>query len=185
MATMGVIVTEMALCLILALLTGALFAYLYAKASAKSYYEDKIDALQELCESKRKEADRVKEQYGKLEIKNAELEEEAERCEELLVKCREKEEEMLTQLDVIAQENESLQQKLNNLDPHANSHEAVVEELNKLKKLLNEKDTGLTAKIKEDLTEDLNRAEEMLKEGVGTGKIASFLQSLFGKFKAD
>ena len=183
MATMGVIVTEMALCLLAALGIGAFFAYFYAKSSAKAYYEDKIDALQELCESKRKEAEAIKEQYLKLEIESAKNEEEAKRCEALLVACREKEEALLTQLDLIAQENASLQQKLDTLDPDSSGHEVLAKEIAELKKMLDVKHTDLTAKIKDELMEDLTKAEKMLKEGVKTGKITSFIQTILGKIR--
>ena len=186
MATMGVIVTEMILCLLVALLIGALFGYLYGRSSTRERYENKIDALQELCESKRKESEAIKERFGKLEIENAKLEEEAQRCEELLVECREKEEEMLRQIDVIVQENESLQQKLSYVtekEEDEGERTSLLEEIGTIKKLLEEHSAQISSEVREEIVEELSKAEKMVREGAKKGKIGLTLQSLFGKIK--
>jgi uncharacterized membrane protein YraQ (UPF0718 family) len=185
MAVMGVIVTEMVFCLVAALAIGALFAYFYAKASARAFYEDKIDALQELCESKREEAEKIKALYSKLEIENARLDEEAVRCEELLTQCRENEEELLAQLDVIAQENASLQEKMRYSQSAQSDVSGLIEQISALKKSIEQKNGDLDENIKAEVTRDLDEAEQMLREGKKHSKITALMQMILGKIKPD
>jgi len=68
MSEMEIIITKMVLCLLGALLIGLFFGYLYTKRKIKEIYEDKIDALEELCEANKAESKELKNKYGSMEI---------------------------------------------------------------------------------------------------------------------
>lgn len=189
MSTTEIIITEMSGCLVAALLLGALFGYLFTKARSREYYENKIDALEELCESKKEEAERIKAAYGNLEIENSRLQEENEEYEQLLLKCRTSEEDLLTQLDVIAQENESLRQEIENLkqQPHAQvdedqiEAEVALEKLKELREVLISKAENMKEEIKSQVSEEIDKAEETMQKGVSGSKLFAFVNKLFGK----
>ena len=189
MSNMQIIIAEMTGCLVAALLLGALFAYLFAKARSREYYENKIDALEELCESKKEEAQRFKAAYGNLEIENSRLQEEKGEYEQLLLKCRTSEEDLLTQLDVIAQENASLRQEIENLkqQPQAQTDrdqiegEVALEKLKELKEVLHSKAEYLKEEIKNQVSEEIDQAEERMQKGVSGSKLFSFVNKVFGK----
>ncbi len=188
MTTLGMIVTQMALCLGAALLIGAFFGYLYARAKSKEYYEHKIDALQEMCEAKKEEAEALKTQFGKLEIENSKLQEECEQYEELLVQCRTHEEELMTQLDVTKQENESLRQSLEAYEAkQAKSDEEesykLLEKLTEIKTLLKTEASNMAQGLKEEIIHEIDKAEELVKNSDNTGKINTLIHTILGKFK--
>jgi chromosome segregation ATPase len=182
---MQVIIAEMALCLLAALLIGALFGYLYARAKSKERYEDKIDALQELCESKRKESEQLKTAFGRLEVDNNKLIEENEHIENLLVECREKEEELLTQLDILVQENESLHQKLKQCpDEESVTKEMLLDKISDIKKTVADLGSDLEDEIKAEIKEGIEEVEKLVEKEVENKKVMGYLSTLFGKIKS-
>ncbi len=186
MSNMAVIVSEMALCLLAALAIGALFGYLFSRAKNREHYENKIDALEELCESKRQESEYLKENYGKLEIEKNRLVEENEHCEELLVKCRENEEQLLTQLDMLVQENESLTQKLKQYQENSQNGEPdreLLQKLSDIKAALSNSAAEISDTLKKEVHEEIEKVEKALSGGEKKQNILSYLNTLLGKVK--
>jgi uncharacterized membrane protein YraQ (UPF0718 family) len=184
MSNLQIIIAEMALCLLAMLLIGALFGYLYGRARSKERYEDKVDALQELCESKRKESEQLKTAFGKLEIDNNKLIEENEHIENLLVECREKEEELLTQLDMLVQENESLHQKLKKCsDESSVTKEMLLETILQIKEAVTETKPDLDSEMKQEIKEGIEKVEELIEKETDNKKAAGYLNTLFSKLK--
>ncbi len=183
MTTMGIIIAKMALCLIAALLVGLLFGYLFARARTKERYEDKIDALEELCENKKEEARRYKELYGKKELEANTLHEEIEKHEELLVTCKKREEELMTQLDLLVEENGALQEKLSQAEAQDEDGSEIVAKIEQMMQTLEEEGPRLASELKKELKEDLQEAREMVQNGTKNGKIAKLLDTIAGKFR--
>lgn len=184
MSTIQVIIAEMALCLLAALLIGALFGYLYTRARSKERYEDKIDALQELCESKRKESEQLKIAFGKLEIENSKLHDENEHIEKLLVKCRENEEELLTQLDMLVQENESLEHKLKNCADESDiTNDMLLKKISQMKEELLKEGPTLGNELKNEIKEGIEHVEQLVTTEAPKRKVMEYLGALFGKLR--
>jgi septal ring factor EnvC (AmiA/AmiB activator) len=186
MTTMGIIITEMALCLLAALLIGLFFGYLYAKVKGKEFYEDKIDALEELCEAKKHEASDLKARYGNMEIEIAKLHEQKTKNEKIIQKCREKEEEMLAQLELLAEKNDKLEQSLANVDskvPVLNKDE-IIQKIDEIKKLLEEKREVITEEVQKEIIQEVEELKEEIKNEENSSKIVTFLQNIIKKIKS-
>ncbi len=196
MTTLGIVVTEMALCLLAALVMGLFFGYLYAKAKTKEYFENKIDALEELCEAKRVEASELKTRYGNMEIEITKLQEKCANDEKIIENCKEKENEMLAQLELLAEKNEKLQQNLNEMEAEQKQakQEAFVkidgsEVLNKIDEiahLLKDKTKTLTHEVKQEIVEEVQEIKKELSSdsAENSNKVVTILQNIMKKLKS-
>ncbi len=127
MTEMEIIVTKMALCLLGALLIGLFFGYLYTKRKTKEMYEDKIDALEELCEANKTESKELKNKYGSMEIDMLRLKDINKEYEETLEKNKKSIEEYESKLEECGKSEE----KVAALEELYESKKREVEELKK------------------------------------------------------
>jgi septal ring factor EnvC (AmiA/AmiB activator) len=186
MTTIGIIITEMALCLLAALLIGLFFGYLYAKVKGKEFYEDKIDALEELCEAKKLEASELKARYGNMEIEIAKLYEQRTRDEKIIENCKVKEEEMLAQLELLADKNDKLEQSLANINtnvPVFNKDE-IIQKIDEINKLLTEKREVITEEVQKEIIKEVEELKDEIKNEENSSKIVTFLQNIIKKINS-
>ncbi|RUM68171.1 MAG: hypothetical protein DSZ05_01495 [Sulfurospirillum sp.] len=141
---------KMALCLVAALLLGMFFGYLYTRRKTKEMYEDKLDALEELCESKKSETHELKTKYGSMEVDMLRLQEINKEHEETILEKQKVIEEQEEKLASCKQSDE----KISALE---NMYESKKSEAEQLKKECE----GYSAKIKK-LEEECSEYKERI-----------------------
>jgi len=179
MSAMGIIISKMVLCLLAALLIGFVFGLLFIRARTKEYYEDKIDALEELCEAKKQESAELRTKYGNMDVEMSRLKENLSEEEEKLTALQKRNTEYETKLQEKEEEIELLEKKIETLQQE--KEQEIGAKVAEREKEITEALTQEFEEKEKSLLADCAQKEEKLKAEIEQGfheKIASLEESL-------